>query len=71
MNKLISIILALVAGVIFYGIGRGAGLWLVDIMKDSGGIVTASEMIQARSVVPVIMAVAAAWIVYNINRAKK
>jgi hypothetical protein len=67
MIKIFAVLAAVTAGVIFYFIGKGIGLWLLNVLKDSGGMVTATETIECVYILPVTIAIIAAYIAYKLS----
>lgn len=70
MKKSLPILMAIVAGIFFFFIGRLVGDWYADVLKGSGGMVTATEMIQCKYVIPIVLAGIAAWIAYYFVKEK-
>lgn len=71
MNKALSIIISIVAAFVCFAIGRGIGLWWADTLKETGGMITANDIIGYTYVLPVVFAIAGAYIAYYLNRDKK
>jgi hypothetical protein len=70
MNQVLSIVSGIITAAIFYFIGKGIGQWLIEILKDSGGMITATEMIECKYVIPVVVAILAGWIAYYLVKEK-
>lgn len=68
MKKVLPILSAISAGVIFFCIGKGVGEWWADTLKDSGGMVTARDIIGCRWGIPIGAALLAAYVAYYLTK---
>lgn len=70
MNKILSIVISIIAAIVGFAIGRGVGMWWADTLKETGGMVTANDIIGYTYVLPIALALIGAYIAYYLNRDK-
>lgn len=63
MNKYLKIILIALGAVVGFLIGKGIAIWYKDVLQNSGGVVTAQDLISVK-LIPffiALLALAGTW----------
>jgi hypothetical protein len=67
MNQIFGIIVSVIAAGLFFLIGRLVGSAYISFLEGTGGIVTATQIIEAKYIVPVVFAIIAAYAAYKLQ----
>lgn len=70
MNKVLAIIGGAIAAVVFFFIGAQIGQWYIGVLKGTEGMVTASDIIGLRYVLPLVVAGIAGYCAYSLIKDK-
>lgn len=66
MIKIYAILAAASAAFVFYIIGIGVGEWYLETLKSTEGIVTATEVVECKYVIPFVFSIVASYLAYKL-----
>lgn len=66
MNKVLAFIASVIALIVMFIVGKGAGSLLLDTLRSTDGVVTAMEVIHCRYIIPIIFAAFGAYVSYKL-----
>jgi len=64
MKKILAIITAVAASCVGFFIAKGLGQAIIEIMNETGGMVTASDILGLRYVLPAVVAIMFGYFCY-------